>query len=1088
MADWHGAEKYVQVWPAAWSANYPSYAAYRAAKQAEDQATAQSIYNAFGGDLMVLPGDTQTGHWDEASFVTNFTSVPEYAGLTAAQVVVEASRLCYSGMKEGFGAGGYGTMLVAVGDHEVGDNDWPAGSTVSQRVPDFRRGFANIWNKDSGGNPIYTTPIGTAPARPIGTPYADTSHAVRHKNVLFVTVDIFRQDGPNTVLGESGTVIGDLTPAHLTWFRNVLEQARTIPAIDHIIVQAHLPVIAPVRKYASSGMLVEGTTGSTFLQAMRDYDVDLYLAGEVHDNTVTRDPGSELVQVVTRGNLASNVTVVDVEDDRLLLKLYKNNTQLLGDLVIDKSGPQRTIAGTGLLTPILPDGLQWHLPFDEKTPAAGVLTSFSDPIRVGGLACSEAFANLGGFSTDYTAWTAGCGIDTGKIAGAATLSPGSRIGAMAMGPLGGNFERTVACWVKTTSTGRQIVFNTTSKWSSSAQFFNLSLNNGKLELILQQGMVKTANGPTLNDGNWHHIAAVVPQTPCTLAQVRLFIDGQLQTTNLTHTGGTNVVNTTQANWMAAGTILPDAALNLGTAFGMVAFSGALDDMGVWTRALTEAEMMALVAAPAARSYDASAMEKLFRLASAESGSVEVNGDVWAFDPTVSGPSGVFVADGNERTLDLGGPGGLRATLVPDTSPPTPDPAGFASPPTALGPATVRIEALAGSDLSGPVQYRFMETSGNHGGASSAWQTSPSFTATGLLPGTRYAYTVRMRDALGNTGAASAPVEVTTPLQPPGPQLVIAWHTPETTAEGTPMNDATPDVALPGVTGSLSGGRDAWATFNSGDLRYGNLAAPAAPAGANAVRTRTTGSENLITVTLTNGTGAGLKLGSFHFDFGGFDAGPRDFQLIYLSGDLAVAAGTEIGRGNRGAGSSNNSNYADFDLPFAPALADTTLAHGQSASFRLVFSNATSATTASGVDNIAITTTAPGGPDRDGDGIPDADEALLNLNPDNPADAALDRDGDGSSNLAEFMAGSSLDSAADFPRLAVVETNPEAIQLELSRVVPGRTYILEHSPDLAAVLRWTAVGAVSAAVVGSHVFEQALTGARGFYRLRIEWSP
>jgi hypothetical protein len=64
----------------------------------------------------------------------------------------------------------------------------------------------------------------------------------------------------------------------------------------------------------------------------------------------------------------------------------------------------------------------------------------------------------------------------------------------------------------------------------------------------------------------------------------------------------------------------------------------------------------------------------------------------------------------------------------------------------------------------------------------------------------------------------------------------------------------------------------------------------------------------------------------------------------------------------------------------------------------------------------------------------------------------------------------------------------AIQLELPQVVPGRVYILEHSSDLAAALRWTAVGAVSAAFVGSHVFEQARSGLRGFYRLRVEWSP
>jgi hypothetical protein len=420
----------------------------------------------------------------------------------------------------------------------------------------------------------------------------------------------------------------------------------------------------------------------------------------------------------------------------------------------------------------------------------------------------------------------------------------------------------------------------------------------------------------------------------------------------------------------------------------------------------------------------------------------------------------------------------------------PDPAAFASPPMALGPTAVTMQSVAGADASGPVEYLFTETTGNFGGVPSGWQTNPSFTATGLLPGTRYAYTVAMRDALGNTGTASAPVEVVLPSQPPGPQLVIAWHTPDPTPENTAVHDSTPDVALPGVTGTLSGGRDAWTSFNSTDLGYGSLTAPPAPLGANGVRIRTTGSENLLTLALTNGSGADLALGSFHFDFGGFDAGPRDFQLVYLSGDLDDPDGTTIGGGSRGGGSTATADYADYDQPLAPALSDTTLAPGESASFQLIFSNASSETTASGVDNVALTSAAAAGPDRDADGIPDADEDQWDLDPADPADAALDRDGDGSNNLVEILAGTSPDDAGDFPRLGIRGPTTDIVRIDVPQLVDGRVYILEHSPDLAANGRWTAVGAVTATQVTAgepHLFQQPASGPTGFYRVRIEWA-
>ncbi|MHC4783783.1 MAG: carbohydrate-binding protein, partial [Planctomycetota bacterium] len=99
--------------------------------------------------------------------------------------------------------------------------------------------------------------------------------------------------------------------------------------------------------------------------------------------------------------------------------------------------------------------------------------------------------------------------------------------------------------------------------------------------------------------------------------------------------------------------------------------------------------------------------------------------------------------------------------APDTDAPTPNPATFTVVPAADSDTAISMTATTGTDVSGPVEYFFDETSGNPGGTDSGWQTSASYTDTGLTASTQYTYTVTMRDALGNTGTVSAPANATT---------------------------------------------------------------------------------------------------------------------------------------------------------------------------------------------------------------------------------------------------------------------------------------------------------------------------------------
>lgn len=107
---------------------------------------------------------------------------------------------------------------------------------------------------------------------------------------------------------------------------------------------------------------------------------------------------------------------------------------------------------------------------------------------------------------------------------------------------------------------------------------------------------------------------------------------------------------------------------------------------------------------------------------------------------------------------------LHAVWKQDRQTPSPNPPGFAQPPTALHPTVVVMGAPIGRSEAGGVEYHFAEITGHPGGDSSGWTSNPFFLDDGLLPNTRYAYRVTLRDLRGNLTTASAPVAAATDEQ------------------------------------------------------------------------------------------------------------------------------------------------------------------------------------------------------------------------------------------------------------------------------------------------------------------------------------
>ena len=89
LADWHLAEIYVQP------DKYPGGIATVADGL-------KMLKENYGGELVMLPGDSNVGHWDTKQFIKSFN--PK---LTPAESILQAGELCYSGMVDAFKEAGY---------------------------------------------------------------------------------------------------------------------------------------------------------------------------------------------------------------------------------------------------------------------------------------------------------------------------------------------------------------------------------------------------------------------------------------------------------------------------------------------------------------------------------------------------------------------------------------------------------------------------------------------------------------------------------------------------------------------------------------------------------------------------------------------------------------------------------------------------------------------------------------------------------------------------------------------------------------------------------------------------------------------
>jgi hypothetical protein len=274
-----------------------------------------------------------------------------------------AAAVYYPAYRERFADHGLRTF-PAVGDHEIGDDPWRARTDAwidfkRRHVPEFKEIFADEMLARASGRSRFSKHPPTGPAR-------RTAYAVRlDADVLLVTLDVFERRG--------GDVHMSVDPAQLAWLEGVLRKARR-DEVPWVMVQGHVPMTGDVRARNSSHLSYEEGDRSALWKAMVAGGVDVYLNGEVHDQTVHQRDG---ILQVSHGSLfyrgEASYVVGQATADELVLE----NHQFRGEIGFEDR-----------LWTTSRQGAPGHISYPDASVVTGTLVA--SRTRSGGLRVDDA--------------------------------------------------------------------------------------------------------------------------------------------------------------------------------------------------------------------------------------------------------------------------------------------------------------------------------------------------------------------------------------------------------------------------------------------------------------------------------------------------------------------------------------------------------------------------------------------------------------------------------------------------------------------------------------------------------------------------
>jgi len=579
-------------------------------------------------EYVLIPGDWAGGHWEQEEWVKTFGKDPQ-------KRIFSITDKIYPHMKHFLK--GYGLKVIACpGDHEYGDNPWPVNSVRAKEFPYYREAFANAFNKDENGHTLYNGNIGSIPQRPLGTQYENTSYAMIHKNVMFVSLDVFRYENQQKKLGKEGVISSELSDDQALWLDNVLTAGHALKEIEFIVVQSHFPIKLPIFQNRSSGMTIERYENSNLWNLLTKHKVDVYIAGEVHASTVSQDAKSQLVQFVHGSNTFGIWTATK---NKLNIKLKDSDDKslsILGELTIDKTSGKKMITSSGAMTPIMQNDLLAHYSFDELTQDTKVKNTGKGYVQqmMGNQHNIKSSEGILGNSAVFQSF------DSSHI-----YTNNKEVIAL------GGVPRSISLWVKTkTSDATLIMFGT-----SPTSGMNIFLENGSIVVGSKENGSVRAIKDRIDDGNWHFIVATYLGDSIPLSETRLFVDGiEKETTKSKSNASLNlkqmkvslgvsrVVIDNFDYYFKKANLDPIPTINYSDFY-----TGLMDDFGIWNGALTSTYIKILFNAAMNNDlkYNATQVNDLFRVYNSKI-PLDLNGKTWKWSKCPSGKAGDIIKKNN----------------------------------------------------------------------------------------------------------------------------------------------------------------------------------------------------------------------------------------------------------------------------------------------------------------------------------------------------------------------------------------------------------------------------------------------------------
>jgi hypothetical protein len=183
----------------------------------------------------------------------------------------------------------------------------------------------------------------------------------------------------------------------------------------------------------------------------------------------------------------------------------------VGTLAIDTSGADTTYQTSGLLDFVDYRGLVINFDFDQTTTSG----NYSNSGSIGNL-YYEGQKN-GNVS-----------VGSGMFGNGILLNGSTGYVESGRGNITEGESRTVSGWIKTLSSGTQTVMSYGQNKVFINGRFEYRLNDGLPELKISNTVVcQPDNAPAINNGQWHHVAVVLPNEHSNVCgDVLFYVDGQ----------------------------------------------------------------------------------------------------------------------------------------------------------------------------------------------------------------------------------------------------------------------------------------------------------------------------------------------------------------------------------------------------------------------------------------------------------------------------------------------------------------------------------------------------------------------------------